>query len=860
MASLLNNASLLLNPAGSVIAYEEDKIFSVLPTNGDGDFTFLGGDGGTRVNQQGYIEQTPANLTTNSENLSSGWSFNASSIVSTNNTSPINTSNATLITEGTSTTYHRYYSPLFTGVSSGGTYTVSQYVKYHSCQYISLGLGDSSTFRGYMVFDVQNGIIIDSAGQSGGTLNDAGFQNVGGGWYRIWVTVTASSWAGSMISNVIGFQNSSTYSPFGSYTGTDRKIYGWGGQNNNGYIRPYQPTTDRLNYPRITYQNGRGAILNEPQRTNYVLNSNSCAWVTQVGASLTFSSSISPDGTQNATTLNVGTGAYSGAYYYVNRGTEVAPVSIFAKAGTLPFLYFVNPAGNGLVAYYDLRNGTVSNVTAGYNAYIEPYKDGWYRCVLVSPSQTNNYIQIGVTDVSGVGAASYAGNIQIWGGQNEVGPYPTTYIPTTTATVTRPLSYSKANMPALNNGGTWYIDFGQKGTQNLNSEIAGTNLASFYLSTNNNYYPNSIGFSRESNSSWGGRIFENSAYSNFGSINTLVIGPKLAIAFSGSLIDVFSNGSLIHSTISSPKLATAYNTITFNYDSSRPSTVNFSTSAIFDSKLSNTQLQELTTVNSGTGGTISYYGPYTTHTFTGSGTFTPSFNGQVEVLVVAGGGSGGGDVGGGGGGGQVLYNSSYGVSAGTGITVTIGAGGGYSTLFNFYGLIGSNSSFGGLAALGGGGGQGRSSGGTAPNTGYNGGGGSYDFSTATVGNGGFAGGNSAGGGTSANGNGGGGGAGGVGVAGTTSKGGNGGPGDLYSISGFATRYAGGGGGSFYSTTDRSKIGFGTDGGGDGGYQGAVNGLDGVANTGGGGGGGGSTGSPNNNGRGGSGIIIVRYLT
>jgi hypothetical protein len=61
MASLLNNASLLLNPAGSTIAYKEDKIYSVIPNNGAGDFTFSGGDGGTRVNQQGYIEQTPAN-------------------------------------------------------------------------------------------------------------------------------------------------------------------------------------------------------------------------------------------------------------------------------------------------------------------------------------------------------------------------------------------------------------------------------------------------------------------------------------------------------------------------------------------------------------------------------------------------------------------------------------------------------------------------------------------------------------------------------------------------------------------------------------------------------------------------------
>ena len=73
MASLLNNASLLLNPAGSIIAYEEDKIFSVLPSNGTGDFTFSGGDGGTRVNQQGYVEVTPANINTYSEKFGPGY-------------------------------------------------------------------------------------------------------------------------------------------------------------------------------------------------------------------------------------------------------------------------------------------------------------------------------------------------------------------------------------------------------------------------------------------------------------------------------------------------------------------------------------------------------------------------------------------------------------------------------------------------------------------------------------------------------------------------------------------------------------------------------------------------------------------
>ena len=105
---------------------------------------------------------------------------------------------------------------------------------------------------------------------------------------------------------------------------------------------------------------------------------------------------------------------------------------------------------------------------------------------------------------------------------------------------------------------------------------------------------------------------------------------------------------------------------------------------------------------SATGGTITYSGGYTIHTFTSSGTFAVTGRGNVEVLAVAGGG-GGGD--GGGGGGGLIYNSTY--SASGAIAVTIGAGGAAN---------GDNSVFGSLTAVGGGAG-----GVTTPQNGSNGG-------------------------------------------------------------------------------------------------------------------------------------------
>ena len=116
----------------------------------------------------------------------------------------------------------------------------------------------------------------------------------------------------------------------------------------------------------------------------------------------------------------------------------------------------------------------------------------------------------------------------------------------------------------------------------------------------------------------------------------------------------------------------------------------------------------------GTGGTIVALNGYNYHVFTSSGTFevTQVGSGSEEAgaLVIAGGGAGGGGMGGGGGAGGVLYSSaSFPLAIGP-YTVTIGAGGvrspAYAGLPSAPGRSqsGSNSSLGPHVALGGGGG------------------------------------------------------------------------------------------------------------------------------------------------------------
>jgi hypothetical protein len=250
------------------------------------------------------------------------------------------------------------------------------------------------------------------------------------------------------------------------------------------------------------------------------------------------------------------------------------------------------------------------------------------------------------------------------------------------------------------------------------------------------------------------------------------------------------------------------------------------------------------------GGIISTDGGYTVHQFLSSGTFYTPQALSAEVLVVAGGGGGGSNyyVGAGGGAGGLIHLDSFAIGAGS-FTTVVGSGGGIS-------LNGANSSFSTLIASGGGGGGTY----TSPlngKPGGSGGGGSYTGTggvglsgQGTKGGNGFVGsGNCAGGG---------GGAGQAGANGTATQTGSGGNGLAFSITGTSKYYAGGGGGSFYTPdfpgTPSSPGGLG--GGGDGSYG---YGEPGEANTGGGGGGSErlvttATGS------GGSGIVVIRYLT
>ena len=283
------------------------------------------------------------------------------------------------------------------------------------------------------------------------------------------------------------------------------------------------------------------------------------------------------------------------------------------------------------------------------------------------------------------------------------------------------------------------------------------------------------------------------------------------------------------------------------------------------------------------GNIVANDGTYWYHAFLTSGTFTPFKELSCDYLVIAGGGAGGSSNNGshgGGGGGAGGYLSSVGSSGGgasagsvlsltaQGYAVSVGAGG--TTNAN-----GTNTTFAGITATGGG--KGGISGSGAGATGGSGGGGSSSSSPGAGGSAtaspvqGFAGG--AGQGTNNYVTGGGGGAGAAGGNGDSSNGGTsagfGGAGKnthstwaTATTTGVSGYYAGGGGSGSGQFANPPTNNISAGGGGKGAHTtGSIVATAGTANTGSGGGGSRESGTYTNSavgGNGGSGIVIVRY--
>ena len=207
-------------------------------------------------------------------------------------------------------------------------------------------------------------------------------------------------------------------------------------------------TTAAINAPRFNHVfNGSSwvskGLLIEEQRTNLCTYSEDLnSWGYKVRMTVSSDAVVSPDGTQNADLIYPSsTGTYS------QMGIITIPVSsgsaytssIFAKAAGKTWLYIYEPNG-AKFAHFNLTTGSTGTVSAGSTSSIVNVGNGWYRCSITATTvNTGGLIYIGISDNDNNDdvTASGTNGIYAWGAQVEAGAFPTSYIPTTTAAVTR---------------------------------------------------------------------------------------------------------------------------------------------------------------------------------------------------------------------------------------------------------------------------------------------------------------------------------------------------------------------------------------------------------------------------------------
>ena len=390
--------------------------------------------------------------------------------------------------------------------------------------------------------------------------------------------------------------------------------------NASGLIESVASGIPRLDYFASDGTVGCPALLVEPSAQNLVFHSSD--WTSNwnggssSGTTVITNSAISlaPDGTATANeiyptsgnTFHVRASNSTTAVTYVS-GT-VYTQSAFFKAGVgvgtrIQLTYTSARFSQNGYANFDLIAGTVlvvSGTTADTNraARIESYGNGWYRC---SYSATCTSAGTGVGVIPGLISASgdtrnpsFSGTVTDyllgWGAQLETGSVATSYIPTTTATVTRNADVvSVTGISSLlgQTSGTFYLD-----TSYFTKGSTGTGIWVYIQGTPTT---NNIGLAVSANTV---RSIVNSQSDTLSTPFT-VDGVKVAWAYDENGVVCFVNGVQYALPNGGAQIITSMNRLTIDMSSPsgiRLADVRFRAISCYQTRLSNAELAALTSL------------------------------------------------------------------------------------------------------------------------------------------------------------------------------------------------------------------------------------------------------------------------
>jgi hypothetical protein len=217
--------------------------------------------------------------------------------------------------------------------------------------------------------------------------------------------------------------------------------------------------TAATDVPRFDHNPQTGeslGLLVEEQRTNLTVGSElftGGGWTPGAISVASTTVTTAPDGSNNASKLTENTVASQ--FHFLNYAiTKAASAitytySIYLKAAGREVAFSIASGSNGVACRFDVATGVITGNAGTFGtgftaaiAAITAASNGWYRCSLTCTTDTTVSLtaQISLWNTS-LATNVYTGDgvsgVYAWGAQLEAGAFPTSYIPTTSATVTR---------------------------------------------------------------------------------------------------------------------------------------------------------------------------------------------------------------------------------------------------------------------------------------------------------------------------------------------------------------------------------------------------------------------------------------
>ena len=213
--------------------------------------------------------------------------------------------------------------------------------------------------------------------------------------------------------------------------------------NSSGVVTTATDNEPRFDYDPVTL--ACKGLLIEESRSNVATYSeqfDNAAWL-KTRATISADAVAAPDG--NTTADKLVETATTGAHSIQSATTTIASAtytgSCYIKAGERTWALISIGVSTAGLAYFNLSTGAVGTTTGGYTASTVNMGNGWWRCIITGTIAVTSDRAMAVYTATGNGTFSYAGDgtsgIYVWGAQLEAGAFATSYIPTTSAALTR---------------------------------------------------------------------------------------------------------------------------------------------------------------------------------------------------------------------------------------------------------------------------------------------------------------------------------------------------------------------------------------------------------------------------------------